>query len=91
MLFSQLTLVAAILGTASAALIGQGHIAECANERVVNTAYIGKNKDVKLTFSACESEALVNADGEAVSHLSKRQSNNVCGNACTSFRSVHFI
>ena len=81
MLFSQLFFAAsALLGTASAALIGQGH---CANEQVVETAYIGANKDVKVTLSHCANEPLVNAHGEAVSHLNKRQSNNVCGNTCT--------
>ena len=80
MLFSQLFFAAsALLSTASAALIGQGH---CANEQVVETAYIGANKDVKVTLSHCANEPLVNAHGEAVSHLNKRQSNNVCGNTC---------
>ncbi len=88
MLFSQLSIVAALLGTASAALIAHGPVSECANEQVVDTAFIGANKDVKITLSHCANEPLVNAHGEAVPHLAKRQSNNVCGNACASLRSL---
>lgn len=85
MLFSQLSIVAALLGTTSAALIAHGPVSECANEQVVDTAFIGANKDVKITLSHCANEPLVNAHGEAVPHLAKRQSNNVCGNACNTF------
>ena len=48
---SELSLVAAILSVASAALIAHGLVSECANEQIAETTYIGADKNVKVTFS----------------------------------------
>ena len=85
---SELSLVAAILSVASAALIAHGPVSECANEQIAETTYIGADKNVKVTFSHCANEEIVNAQGEPESKFNKRQSSNVCGNTCTFSPSV---
>ena len=85
---SELSLVAAIMSVASAALIAHGLVSECANEQIAETTYIGADQNVKVTLSHCANEEFVNAQSEPESKLTRRQSNNVCGNTCTFARRV---
>ncbi|GJE89424.1 hypothetical protein PsYK624_055250 [Phanerochaete sordida] len=53
----------------------------CANPRVVSTAYIGRNKDVLVTQTACD-----DVRAPVAAHaLEARQANNVCGSTFDTF------
>ncbi|KAI0641246.1 hypothetical protein C8Q79DRAFT_1014656 [Trametes meyenii] len=74
----------------AASAISLGNVAtvatECKDETVAAETYIGEAKDVKVTYSHCGSVPLVNAEGEVVSSLTKRQDPvNVCGAPCNTF------
>ncbi|RPD56260.1 hypothetical protein L226DRAFT_615771 [Lentinus tigrinus ALCF2SS1-7] len=83
--FSLLTVVATLLGAVSAATLPVKHEPKCAHEEVVSTTYIGKDKNVKLQLSHCDDELLVDAHGNLVTTLTKRQSSNVCGAPCNTY------
>ncbi|CDO76487.1 hypothetical protein BN946_scf184615.g13 [Trametes cinnabarina] len=81
-IFTSLAVIAATPGVSAAAL---GSVA-CANEVIADTTYIGQDKDVKVTASHCGFTPLVNAHGDEVSSLGKRQNAvNVCGAQCNTF------
>ncbi|KAI0668775.1 hypothetical protein C8Q78DRAFT_979349 [Trametes maxima] len=83
-LFS-LTVLLTAASSAFAALIGSGAPSDCAKEQVAYETYIGKDHNVKVTYSHCDDAPLVAADGHELSALAKRQSSNVCGAACNTF------
>ncbi|RPD56272.1 hypothetical protein L226DRAFT_214337 [Lentinus tigrinus ALCF2SS1-7] len=83
--FSLLAVAATLLGTVSAASLPVSQKPECAHEEVVSTTYIGKDKNVKVEVSHCDDEQLVDAHGNLVTTLTKRQSTNVCGAPCNTF------
>ncbi|EMD41282.1 hypothetical protein CERSUDRAFT_109882 [Gelatoporia subvermispora B] len=73
---------------ASAALIGSGPAAECADRTTLAEHYIGVNNDVKVESVYCsnnlQSDAGAGTASELESDLTRRQ-NDVCGAACTTF------
>lgn len=73
--FSLFSLLLAGLTAASAALVGSGGAPTCANEQVAYETFIGKDHNVKVSYSKCDEDASTAA-------LAKRQSSNVCGAAC---------
>ncbi|KAI0353252.1 hypothetical protein OH77DRAFT_1497465 [Trametes cingulata] len=84
-LFSALLILSASATAASAALVGSGTPQACAEEHVAYETYIGKDQNVKVSYSHCDDAPLVAADGHQATALDKRQSNNVCGAACNTF------
>lgn len=73
--FPLFSLLFATLTAASAALVGSGGVPTCTNEQVAYETYIGKDHNVKVSYSQCDEDA-------ATAALAKRQSSNVCGAAC---------
>ena len=82
--YSFLIAFAASASTVSGALIAAGapDTTVCASEKIAYETYVGKDHNVKLTYSHCADAPLVAANGHEVAALDKRQSNNVCGAAC---------
>ncbi|EIW65369.1 uncharacterized protein TRAVEDRAFT_55916 [Trametes versicolor FP-101664 SS1] len=76
--FSLFSLLFATLTATSAALVGSGGVPTCTNEQVAYETYIGKDHNVKVSYSQCDEDASTAA-------LAKRQSSNVCGAACNTF------
>lgn len=73
--FSLFSLLLATITAAFAALVGSGGVPTCTNEQVAYETYIGKDHNVKVSYSQCDEDA-------ATAALAKRQSSNVCGAAC---------
>ncbi|KAH9855714.1 hypothetical protein C2E23DRAFT_811515 [Lenzites betulinus] len=84
-LFSLVSVLLASIYAGSAALVASGGAPACTNEEITYETYIGKDNNVKVSYSHCDEDPLVSADGAIVDALTKRQSNNVCGAACNTF------
>ncbi|KAI8969697.1 hypothetical protein BD414DRAFT_256923 [Trametes punicea] len=88
MILSPLSALFAFLSAstaASAALIGSRTNSTCVSEYVAYETYIGKDRNVKLTYSHCDEAPLVSSDAHDSAPLAKRQSNNVCGAPCNTY------
>ncbi|KAJ8501485.1 hypothetical protein ONZ51_g630 [Trametes cubensis] len=85
--YSFLIAFAASVSAVSGALIAAGapDTTVCASEKIAYETYVGKDHNVKLTYSHCADAPLVAANGHEVAALDKRQSNNVCGAACNTY------
>ncbi|KAL7280264.1 hypothetical protein ACG7TL_005177 [Trametes sanguinea] len=80
--FTLFSTLSVFVAATVAARIGTAPDTTCTSEVVAYETYIGKDHNVKLTYSHCADGPLVASDGE---ELAKRQSNNVCGAACDTF------
>jgi hypothetical protein len=73
-------IVAAALLLPGALAVAVPAVEYCQNPRVVNTTYVGQDKNVKVEHLACDAVAAP----VAAHAIEARQSNNVCGAPCKS-------